>query len=82
MRWRFLAHRADGDLELENEGAFDELVVDDWLHLEKMDENVWWCRMGDARLTITLRSGQPPVLDVTRGEYAEACGQTSKRETD
>jgi hypothetical protein len=34
-RWRVLAHREDGKVELENQGTFDELVVDDWLHMSK-----------------------------------------------
>jgi hypothetical protein len=48
-RWRLLAHRANGSLEIENDGQFDELVVDDWLHIEQMEPAVWWLRVGLAR---------------------------------
>jgi hypothetical protein len=78
--WRLLAHREGGPMELQNQGAFDELILDDWLHIEQMEENVWWIRVGDARLTITLHDGDPPTLDVERGFYAHPRGATTLRE--
>ena len=33
---------------------FDELVIDDWLHLERMNENTWWLGLGDKRIWIRL----------------------------
>lgn len=48
-RWRVLAHRKNGDrVELKNEGCFDEVVVDDWLHVEQMGVRDWWAQIGDA----------------------------------
>lgn len=32
----------DGDWE------FDELVIDDWFHLEQMDERDWWLGVGNG----------------------------------
>lgn len=32
--------------EAENKGIFDEVVVGDWLHVERMDANRWWFRIG------------------------------------
>ena len=26
---------------------FDELVIDDWLHIEQMTRRRWWMRIGD-----------------------------------
>ncbi len=80
FKWRLLAHREDRSIELENEGLFDELVVDDWLHIEKMDRNVWWMRLGDACITITLSQDDRPVVDIERGFYETPNGTTSVRE--
>jgi hypothetical protein len=75
-KWRLLAHQVDTTVEVENEGTFDELVVDDWLHVEQMDETVWWLRVGDARLLVTLDREGPPSVDVERGFYAAPKGST------
>lgn len=40
--------------ELENRGVFDELVVDDWLHIEQMDERSYWMRIGRDRVYVTF----------------------------
>lgn len=32
----------DGDWE------FDELVIDDWFHLEQMDDRDWWLGVGNG----------------------------------
>lgn len=53
-RWRVLAHRGDGDFEVQNEGCFDELVVDQWLHVEQMDDRKWWIRVGEACVWATI----------------------------
>jgi hypothetical protein len=78
--WRVLAHRDGDHVALENEGVFDELVVDDWLHIEQMDDNIWWLRLGDARILVTLQTDGPPTLDVERGVYAPPKGMTTARE--
>ncbi len=79
--WRVLAHLEDGPFEVENQGTFDELVVDDWLHVEQMDDAVWWLRVGDARLTVTLlANARQPTLEVERGVYAPPQGATTTRE--
>lgn len=36
--WRILARRGDQLIEMANQGVFDELVVDQWLHLEQLDD--------------------------------------------
>lgn len=75
-RWRVLAHEASGPVELENRGVLDELVVDDWLHLEQMSESTYWMRLGDARLLVEVRPDGSVRVDVERGEYAPPVGTT------
>jgi hypothetical protein len=75
-QWRVLAHREDGKVELENQGKFDELAVDDWLHIEQMDDRGWWLRVGDVRLFVTTPETEPPTVDVERGCYGPAKGAT------
>ena len=78
--WRLLAHRDGARIEVENQGSFDELVVDDWLHVEQMDDAAWWLRVGDARLMVTLAADGEPTIDVERGFYAAPKGATRTRE--
>ncbi|WP_437966771.1 hypothetical protein WMF04_45595 [Sorangium sp. So ce260] len=78
--WRVLAYRGAERVEVEGEGVFDELVVDDWIHLEQMDDDVWWLRIGDARVTITVALGQQPTVDVCRSFYAPQKGTSSVHE--
>jgi hypothetical protein len=77
-RWRVLAHADQRKVEVENDGIFDELVVDDWLHIEQMDENAWWIRIGDARIDVRLVEGVAEV-DIERGFYADVQGTTRVR---
>jgi hypothetical protein len=64
--WRFLAWVDDDELALDSRdhpgAVFDELVVDDWLHVEQMDRELWWMRIGD--LVVWVRSGA--VVSVER----------------
>jgi hypothetical protein len=82
-RWRILAYREGGEkIELENEGAFDELVLDDWFHIEQKDTNLWWLRIGDARLFVTVSNTESPTVDVERGCYASIKGVTQAYKLD
>jgi hypothetical protein len=76
-RWRFLAHQEQGSLQLQNQGVFDELVADDWLHIEQMEETMWWMRLGDARITVTVVAGARAIVDIERGVYDAVNGQTT-----
>ena len=61
-RWRILARDGEREITAENEGVFDELVIDGWLHLEQMTDDTWWMRVGDARIHIkVLPDGRPEV---------------------
>lgn len=69
--WRILAwdEKRSAKYEMEDKGTFDELVIDDWFHLEQMDFRDWWARIGDAWLWIHVPPKGPPVVTVRRGEY-------------
>lgn len=41
QRWAEHQPLLEGDWEL------DELVIDDWLHIEQMDTRTWWMRVGN-----------------------------------
>lgn len=69
--WRLLAHQESGDLSIENEGLFDELVLDHWFHMERMQGRLWWLRVGDARLLVELHEDGSAELKVERGFYEE-----------
>jgi hypothetical protein len=79
-KWRLLAHRDGVNVEIEDQGAFDELVVDDWLHVEQMDPSVWWLRVGDLRLIVAFDASGQPAVDVERGFYAPPKGANKKGE--
>lgn len=55
--WRILAWKNKGKekVEMRNEGIFDELVIDDWFHIEQMDNAAWWMRIGNVMVNIQLR---------------------------
>lgn len=69
--WRLLVHQASGDLSIENDGLFEELVLDDWFHIERMQERLWWLRVGDARLLVELNEDGSAALKVERGFYED-----------
>jgi hypothetical protein len=51
--WRVLAHARGGNgkkFEMEDQGVFDELVIDRWFHIEQMDNRVWWMRVGNSEV--------------------------------
>jgi hypothetical protein len=75
--WRLLAHRESGEFEVRNQGVFDELTVDHWLHIEQLGEREWWMRVGDARLLVTVSSEGAVRVDVERGFYSAVSGITS-----
>ncbi|MCC7540627.1 MAG: hypothetical protein IT379_30710 [Deltaproteobacteria bacterium] len=56
---------------------FDELVVDDWLHVEWLDERVWWMRLGDARIQVEICDDGIAKVDIVRGFYEPVRGESS-----
>lgn len=81
-RWRILAHHTKKrggkdpgytgeqiDLRSDRLGdlvEFDELVIDDWFHLEQMNERHWWMGVGNGddywHVNVSInRAGQTQV---------------------
>jgi hypothetical protein len=56
--FRMLANGQRGkDLSVREAGGkylFDELVVDKWFHIERMDHNAWWMRVGEIDMWIQI----------------------------
>jgi hypothetical protein len=46
--------------------VLDEVCIDDWLHLEQMDDRYWWMRVGEYVLWITIPKKGPPQVTVRR----------------
>jgi hypothetical protein len=74
--WRVEARDGERRIVWSNEGIFDELVVDYWLHLEQLDERTWWMRVGDARVRISIAEDAAVTVDVQRGFYEAILGGT------
>lgn len=75
--WSLQAVRSHSTFNVGNEGVFDELVVDDWLHIEQMDECCWWMRIGDADLTVHIEDDGRPRVNIQRGVHGIRYGTTS-----
>ncbi|RKI39288.1 hypothetical protein D7Y27_22255 [Corallococcus sp. AB004] len=74
--WRLFAQTKSGPVHIENQGALKELVVGDWLHVEHLNDGVWWMRVGDMRVFVVAPRGDSPLVDVERGFYARVEGDT------
>ena len=55
---------------------FDELVIDDWFHIESMDDRRWYLRIGDALMYVHVPRKGPVRLDVMRGDSGPIVGET------
>ncbi len=66
-KWRTNVVSYDGASQMTSEGygklIMDELVIDDWFHIEQMDTHCYWVRVGDHVLTASKgRDGQLRVI--------------------
>jgi hypothetical protein len=68
--WRVLAHRGGDKIQLENEGELDEVVLHPWFHLEQMDEDLWWLRVGHARILVNITPDGTIRLDIEQHFYS------------
>jgi len=87
-RWRLLA-QGPGRTELygpdydrpknviRSGDEFDEVVVDHWLHVERMDKRDWWASIGDARIWIRIAKNGDVQVNIERGEYGPVRGTTT-----
>ncbi len=72
-RWRWLAwNRKTGEkhtqsFDQKDDVCFDELVIDDWFHLEQMNERHWWLGLGRGGDTLHIRIQIPAKGQITVG---------------
>ena len=55
------------------DSVFDELVIDDWFHLEQMDTRLWWMRVGDYHLWVRIPAKGDPIV-THNGQELETYG--------
>jgi hypothetical protein len=70
QEWRLLAHKEGERIEIENLGELDEFVVEHWFHLEELDKNKWWLRIGDARVLIRV-GAEGAEVEIERDYYQQ-----------
>jgi hypothetical protein len=68
-RWRVLARDGERAITAQDDGIFDELVIDGWLHLEQMDSDTWWMRLADARIDIKILPDGRAEIAIERDVY-------------
>lgn len=75
--WR-LSYDSDRStrVNVEDAGELDEVVVGNWLHLERLNDRAWGLKVGDARISVTVDRGGRARVNVYRGEFAEVSGET------
>jgi len=80
LNWRLSYDALDNHatrINVENSGDLDELVVDQWFHLERMDRRAWWMRIGDAYVWAEIGPDGRALINITRGEYDGLGGYTT-----
>lgn len=55
-------------ITLEDQGVFDELVIDDWLHLEAMDDRSWFLSVGERAFWIDIPKDPKQPAQITGEE--------------
>lgn len=48
VRWRTPVPGDERRVILDGNWEFDELVIDDWFHIEQMNERQWWLGVGNG----------------------------------
>lgn len=63
--WRLKTDMPNGDpcIDIQSEGhsILDEVVISPWLHVEQMDEDQWWVRIGDREFFVCARGKEVRV---------------------
>lgn len=76
-KWRVSWDSASGKrCDISDAGDFDELVLDDWLHIERMDDRAWWMQIGDAYVSVVIDRHGRAHVGIRRGEYGDTYGWT------
>lgn len=56
-RWRIDAYGpGDEAFRAENQGTFNEVVVDHWLHVEQMENRLWIVRIGQRGFSVYVNA--------------------------
>jgi hypothetical protein len=84
--WRILAHKrnsrrlATAHIDIahtpEDKIQFDELVIDDFLHIEQMNNRAYWARIGDVWMWIWRNPKGKIRVSIRRGDYGDVLGET------
>lgn len=69
--WRILSEYSDGTkMPFTANGCLDEVWLDKWFGLERLNETQWWLRVGDARIVVTVApDGSAEHVAIERDEY-------------
>ena len=66
--WRVLAQDSTGTVERHQCSVeFDELVVGEWFHIERMENRGWWMCIGDVHLFAKIGKDGKATVTVTEG---------------
>lgn len=83
-QWRTLAHHDNGTEIAASSGTdpvcFDELVIDDWFHLEQMDDRDWHLIIGHRHFHIHIHDNSQTATLIDEGEV-DVHGCTTRIET-
>lgn len=55
---------ADGGVALAGKGGFDEVVVGEWLHVERMSNTHFWLRIGERAFDV-VAVGKGGLVKIT-----------------
>jgi hypothetical protein len=78
LSWRLSYDDADGTrINVEDGGDLDEVVIDQWCHIERMDRRAWWLRIGDAWVWAHVGPDGRAEVKIMRGEYDGLGGWTT-----
>lgn len=55
--WRINVKRDTRNEQISDGGELDEVVIGSWFHLEKMDDNRWWMRIGKDGVEVNIVDG-------------------------
>lgn len=82
--WRFSAYdaehrRFDPSATTYHGYRFDELVVDDWFHIEQMNDRLWWMRVGEHNFWIHVPRDHRRPAQVHHDGLGDMALATSRR---
>ncbi len=76
LAWNRRGEKVEAEYRKKDGVDFDELVIDDFLHIEKMQASAYWARIGDVRMWIQKDRDGRVTVNIERGQYGEERGFT------